>query len=100
MSVGGGRVSDQQDPMLELTPEELLQGLEQHERVLLEVKIKLYEGSWEQMLIDLRARLDGKPYIYKLSKTITRDISAIERLMAYESRRGVDLADLMSRQHS
>jgi hypothetical protein len=55
----------------------------------------LYEGSWERILEDLRARLEGEPYIYKLSQTITRDIAAIERMRAYERRHEVSLADLV-----
>lgn len=91
-------MSDQTDPALELSPVEMLQQLEPNERVLLEVKDKLYGGSWEQVLTDLRARLDGQPYLFKLSKTIQRDVSAIEKMMAYEARHGVDLLRLLKEQ--
>lgn len=83
------------DPARVLGPEQFLAQLEPHERLLIELKQKLYEGSWERMLGDLRARLDGHPYIYKLSQIITRDIGSIERLKAYELTHGVDLAGLL-----
>lgn len=67
--------------------------LQPYERVLIDLKEQLYEGSWERILQDLRARQEGKPYIFKLSKAILRDIDAIERLKAYEERKRVSLAE-------
>lgn len=77
---------------LDVPVEEFVARLEPHERVLLDLKDQLYEGSWERIIEDLRARLEGQPYIYKLSRTIARDLAAIERMKAYETRQGVDLA--------
>ena len=51
----------------------------------------VYEGDWEEMLEDLRARESGKPYICKLKTRIEEDIERIERLKEYERRHGVDL---------
>jgi hypothetical protein len=73
--------------------EDFVARLEPYERVLIDLKEHLYEGSWERILQDLRARLEGKPYIFKLSKTIARDIAAIERLKAYETRQQVCLSE-------
>jgi len=95
VSDGGEGLPVSGDPTLAFAPEQFLAQLESHERLLIELKQKLYEGSWERMLGDLRARLDGQPYIYKLSQTIARDIAGIERLRAYERTRGVDLAGLL-----
>ena len=95
MSTGGDSVSDRRERVFELPPQEMLQQLEPHERVLLEVKGKLYGGSWDQMLADLKARLQGKPYVFKLSRTIERDVSAIERMVAYEAAHNVDLSRLL-----
>jgi hypothetical protein len=60
------------------------------------LKEKLYEGSWGRILEDLEARLNGLPYIYKLSQRLEQDIAAVKRLRAYEERHGVDLAKLLS----
>ena len=93
-SGGSGRNTD-----LDLPPEVFIQRMEPFERVLLDLKDHLYEGSWERILEDLRARLDNKPYIYKLSQTITRDVAAIERMKAYEKVRQVNLSKLVKEQH-
>ncbi len=82
------------DPALDVPPEVFLQRLESYERVLIDLKDQLYEGSWQRILDDLKARLDNKPYIYKLSQTISRDLAAIERMKAYELRHGVNLSQL------
>lgn len=82
------------DPALDVPPEIFLQRLEPYERVLMDLKDQLYEGSWERILEDLKARLDNKPYIYKLSQTISRDVAAIERMKAYEMRQKVNLSTL------
>ena len=82
------------DPALDVPPEIFLQRLESYERVLIDLKDQLYEGSWQRILDDLKARLDNKPYIYKLSQTISRDLAAIERMKAYELRHGVNLSQL------
>jgi hypothetical protein len=92
----GGAGSDEDDGGLTLPPGEFLLQLQTHERVLLELRERLYEGSWDRVLRDLRARLNGEPYIYKLSQTISRDIQAIKRLQAYEARHDVDLAALLA----
>lgn len=80
-------------PNLDVPVEEFIARLEPYERVLLDLKEQLYEGSWERILEDLRARMEGKPYIFKLSKTIARDVAAIERMKAYEMRQMVSLSE-------
>jgi len=44
------------------------------------------------MLDDLRNRLDGKPYIFKLANRISDDIERIEQLIKFETDNGVDLS--------
>jgi hypothetical protein len=61
-------------------------------RMLVILKTQLYGGSWEPMLSDLRSRLDGKPYIFKLANRIQDDIERIEQMMQFESENSVDLA--------
>lgn len=63
------------------------------ERLLVVLKKELYEGSWDEMLADLQARLDNKPYIFKLANRITDDIDRIKRLEEFERENSVDLSD-------
>jgi hypothetical protein len=83
------------DPYLDVPPAVFIGRLEPYERVLIDLKEQLYEGSWEQILEDLKARLENKPYLYKLSTAIARDMAAIERMKAYEMRQRVSLAELL-----
>ena len=63
------------------------------ERMLVVLKRELYEGSWDEMVADLKARLEGRPYIFKLAHRITDDLERIERLRAFERHHRTDLAD-------
>jgi len=68
------------------------------ERMLVVLKRELYEGSWEEMVADLKARLEGRPYIFKLAHRITDDLGRIERLRQFEADSGVDLSDYVRMQ--
>ena len=94
LSDTGARVPDH-DPSLDLTPDQFVRKLEPYERVLVDLKEILYEGSWDRIVVDLRNRLDNKPYVYRLSHAIERDLKAIERLKAYEARHQVNLQKLI-----
>ncbi len=61
--------------------------------MLVALKSQLYGGSWEPMLDDLRNRLAGKPYIFKLVNRIQEDIERIEEMKRFEAKHGIDLAD-------
>ena len=63
------------------------------ERLLVVLKKELYEGSWDELLADLQARLNNKPYIFKLATRITDDIDRIKRLDEFERINNVDLSD-------
>ncbi|MCP4376103.1 MAG: hypothetical protein GY794_08030 [bacterium] len=63
------------------------------ERMLVVLKKELYEGSWNEMLADLQARLDNKPYIFKLANRITDDIDRMTRLSEFEQSNNVNLSD-------
>jgi hypothetical protein len=63
------------------------------ERMLVVLKAELYEGSWDEMVADLQARLSGRPYIFKLAHRITEDLDRIRRLRQVEESRGVDLSE-------
>ncbi|MCZ7646850.1 MAG: hypothetical protein M5U26_16435 [Planctomycetota bacterium] len=100
MSDGGDATPARPDPLLDLAPAAFVERLEPFERVLIELKETLYEGSWDRVLDDLRARLDGRPYLFKLGQTIARDIAAIERMRAYERRHGLELTDWIRKPNS
>ncbi len=73
-----------------------VQGLTSEERMLVVLKRELYDGSWDNMVADLRARLEGRPYIFKLAHRITDDLERIERLRDFERQAGVDLGDFVT----
>ncbi len=62
-------------------------------KMLVALKSQLYGGSWEPMIDDLRNRLAGKPYIFKLVHRIQDDIERIEEMRKFEAEHQVDLAD-------
>ena len=63
------------------------------EQVLLVLRCELYEGSWDEMAADLRARLEGRPYIFKLANRIVDDLDRIQHLREFERQHDVDLSD-------
>jgi len=65
------------------------------EKMLVLLKNELYEGSWTDMLEDLKNRLEGKPYIFKLANRIKDDIARIEQLLAFEKKHHIDLANFI-----
>ena len=72
---------------------EFVNGLSEEHRMLIALKSQLYGGTWEPMLDDLRNRLAGKPYIFKLVNRIKDDIEHIEQMQEFETEHNVDLAD-------
>jgi len=67
--------------------------LSDEHRMLVALKAQLYDGTWEPMLDDLRHRLAGKPYIFKLVNRIEDDIKRIEEMQKFEAEHNIDLAD-------
>lgn len=65
-------------------------------RMLVVLKSQLYGGRWEPMLDDLRNRLAGKPYIFKLVNRIKDDIERIESMQTFEAEHRIDLSDYVS----
>ena len=72
---------------------EFVKGLSEEHRMLVVLKRQLYGGSWEPMLDDLRNRLSGKPYIFKLANRIQDDIERIGQMLEFEAEHNIDLAD-------
>lgn len=67
--------------------------MSREERMLVVLKRNLYEGEWDDMVADLKARLEGKPYIFRLANRIADDLERISRLRACEAENNVDLSD-------
>jgi len=63
--------------------------------MLIVLKRELYEGSWDAMVADLQARLQGRPYVFKLANRISDDLERIARLRRFEDERGVDLSEMV-----
>jgi hypothetical protein len=63
------------------------------ERMLVVLRHELYEGSWDEMDKDLRARLEGRPYIFKLAHRIADDLERIQRLREFERSHSINLTD-------
>jgi len=72
---------------------DFVDGLSDEHRMLVILKAQLYDGAWELMLDDLRNRLAGKPYIFKLVNRIQDDIKRIEQMQKFEAEHHIDLAD-------
>ena len=77
----------------DLAVSEFVGGLSEEHRMLVVLKSQLYGNSWEPMLDDLRNRLDGKPYIFKLASRIHDDVERIEKMQRFENDHDIDLAD-------
>ena len=65
--------------------------------MLIDVRDQLYGGAWEDLELDLKARKDNKPYIFKLVTKIDEDLGRIERLRRYEAERAIDLGEVKRR---
>ena len=72
-------------------------GLSPDEKTLVTLRDELYGGSWDSMLGDLRDRLKGKPYIFKLVNRIQDDIARIEKLSDYEKKHRINLAEFLKK---
>lgn len=81
------------DAALNKAGSEYVAALSDEHRMLVVLKAQLYGGTWEPMLDDLRNRLSGKPYIFKLVNRIKNDIERIEEMEKFEAENDVDLAD-------
>ena len=62
-------------------------------KMLIVLKTQLYGGKWQPMYDDLKNRLQGKPYIFKLANRINDDIERIEQMRKFEDQYEVDLAE-------
>ena len=74
---------------------QFVDALTNQERMLVVLNRELYEGSWDEMLADLKARMEGRPYIFKLAQRIADDLERIEHLKSFERENDVDLGDFV-----
>ena len=81
------------DTVVSRAVSDFVNGLSDEQRMLVVLKAQLYDGKWEPMLDDLRNRLMGKPYIFKLVSRIKDDIVRIEKMSEFEAEHNVDLAE-------
>ncbi|MEN6386487.1 MAG: hypothetical protein ABFD79_15015 [Phycisphaerales bacterium] len=72
---------------------EFVKGLSAEHKMLIVLKRQLYGGKWEPMYQDLKNRLSGQPYIFKLANRINDDIERIEQMMQFEKQHNADLCD-------
>lgn len=87
------QTSNSQDSSVGKAVTDYVRTLSDEHKMLVALKVQLYDGAWDSMLDDLRNRLAGKPYIFKLVHRIQDDIERIEQMRKFETEHGVDLAD-------
>jgi len=73
--------------------DEFVAKLSPESKMLIVLKDQLYDRHWEYMIDDLKNRLTGKPYIFKLANRINDDVQRIEEIQNFENEYDVDLAD-------
>jgi hypothetical protein len=79
-------------PSVSMDPhEEYFRSLKREEVQLVALREILYEGCWDEMVQDLLARKEGKPFVFKLQTRIEEDLQRIEKLRRYEMEHGVNL---------
>ncbi len=72
---------------------EYVKGLSAEHKMLIVLKKQLYGGKWEPMYQDLKNRLAGQPYIFKLASRINEDIERIDQMRQFEKQKNIDLCD-------
>jgi hypothetical protein len=73
--------------------------LPREESQLLALREILYEGSWDEMVRDLVARREGRPFVFKLQTRIEEDLERIEKLRKYEAENHVNLGKYVREAH-
>ena len=82
------------------THEKFCAALTPDERMLVTLRDELYDGSWDQMMKDLKDRLRSKPYIFKLVNRIQDDLARVEKLSEYEKKHRINLVDHMKKKET
>ena len=93
MAEPGGNSAKAREAAVSKEVRDFVDRLSDEHRMLVVLKAQLYDGAWEPMLDDLRNRLAGKPYVFKLVNRIQDDIKRIEEMQKFEAEHDIDLAD-------
>lgn len=93
MTKNSEKIEDRENVSSDAAVDDFVSRLSNEHKMLVVLKAQLYGGSWESMLDDLKNRLAGKPYIFKLVNRINEDVERIEELRGFEVEHGIDLAD-------
>ena len=93
MTKNSEKIEDRDNVSSDGVVEDFVSRLSNEHKMLVVLKAQLYSGSWESMLDDLKNRLAGKPYIFKLVNRINEDVERIGKLKGFEVEHNVDLAD-------
>jgi hypothetical protein len=88
-----GKITEKSDKNREKAVKDYIKGLSAEHKMLIILKSQLYGGKWEPMYQDLKNRLEGKPYIFKLANRINDDIERIEQMRQFEKENDVDLSE-------
>ena len=76
---------------------DFLRQLSTEHKMLIVLKTQLYGGKWQPMYDDLKNRLEGKPYIFKLANRINDDVERIEEMREFEDKFAVDLSEYVDK---
>ncbi|MHC4131410.1 MAG: hypothetical protein ACYSSP_09430 [Planctomycetota bacterium] len=88
-----GKSHKNQEITVDTVVKEYTERLSEEHRMLVVLKSQLYDNDWEPMLDDLKNRLEGKPYIFKLANRIQDDIERIEEMQSFEQLHNAALTD-------
>lgn len=75
---------------------QFLATLEQPERMLIILRDELYEKSWDSMINDLKARLNGEPFIFKLADKIDKDLQSVDKIRKFEADNNINLGEFLN----
>jgi hypothetical protein len=86
--------------ILRMDPHEAyFRSLAPEEMQLLVLREVLYDGEWDEMIRDLEARKEGKPFVFQLKTRIEEDLERISVLRSYEEEHGVNLGKYVAQVH-
>ena len=88
-----GNITEKSEKNRKKAVMDFIKSLSAEHKMLIVLKSQLYGGKWEPMYQDLKNRLDGKPYIFKLANRINDDIERIEQMRKFEKENDVDLGE-------
>ena len=88
-----GNITEKSEKSRKKTVMEYIKSLSAEHKMLIVLKNQLYGGKWEPMYQDLKNRLEGKPYIFKLANRINDDLERIEQMRKFEKENYVDLGE-------